>query len=251
MLSVDVVATVVVFIFSIAFHNSSLYDPYWSVAPPLIALFWIKNGFNQLAAYLMLFAILFWAIRLTLNWARGWQGLAHEDWRYKMLREKNPKLYPVTNFFGIHLFPTLMVFLGMLPVYIVTSQTVIRTVSIPILIVGLILSLAATIIQLVADEQMRSFKIKAEPDRYINTGLWKFSRHPNYFGEILFWTGLWVMQMAVVPTCWWTSIGFVAMLCMFLLASIPMMEEKNRKSKVGYEEYRKRVSVLIPWKSEN
>jgi steroid 5-alpha reductase family enzyme len=247
MLVADIIATIIVFIFSVSFKNSSLYDPYWSVAPPLIAIYWLINGNVNLVGYLMLFAIMVWAIRLTFNWARGWQGLHHEDWRYKMLREQNPKLYPFTNFAGIHMFPTIMVFLGMLPVYVVTSLNLEVSISLSTLILGFSISLLATAIQLVADEQMRKFKLTSKPGEYINVGLWKFSRHPNYFGEISFWMGLWIMQMAVFPLEWLTAIGFIAMLIMFLMASIPMMEKKNLKSKIGYESYMKNVSMLIPW----
>ncbi len=242
----DIIATVVVFGFSVAFKNSSLYDPYWSVVPPLIAFYWLLTGSHNLPGYLMIATILIWSIRLTFNWCRGWQGLAQEDWRYKMLREKNPGMYPLVNFFGIHLFPTLMVFLGMLPVYFMTSRFTESTLTNPFFLLGLLITLAATTIELAADEQMHQFKKLAKKGAYINSGLWKFSRHPNYFGEISFWLGLWVMQMAVAPQYWWTTIGFVAMLIMFLFASIPMMETKNRKSKTGYDNYVKRVSMLIP-----
>jgi steroid 5-alpha reductase family enzyme len=250
----DVVATIIVFIFSVIFKNASLYDPYWSVAPPLIAWYWMdKVDSHAPPVWLMLVVITFWAIRLTLNWIRGWKGLAHEDWRYVMLHDKNPSLYWLTNFGGIHMFPTIMVFLGMLPVYfyclwIFWPGLVPNQIYIPLLIwMGAFISLGAAIIELIADEQMRVFKKTAKAGEYITTGIWKYSRHPNYFGEISFWFGLWVMMMGVAPDCWWTGIGFVAMLALFLFASVPMMEEKNLKNKPGYGDYVKRVSVLIPW----
>ncbi|MES2620738.1 MAG: DUF1295 domain-containing protein [Bacteroidota bacterium] len=243
----DAIATVLVFVFSLVYKNSSLYDPYWSVAPALLAFYWLGKGNDNLVGYLMLILILLWGIRLTYNWMRGWLGLSHEDWRYRMLREKNPHFYPLTNFAGIHLFPTIMVFLGMLPVYVVTAHSVNSLVSIPVLALGFIITLSAIFIELIADEQMRSFKKISNPEEFITSGLWKYSRHPNYFGEISFWLGLWVMQMSIVPSFWWTAIGFVAMLIMFLFASIPMMEAKNSKSKIGYKEYMKKVSVLIPF----
>ncbi len=243
----DVIATVVVFGFSHVFKNASLYDPYWSVAPPLLGWYWIETGSANYTAGFMLMVILLWAIRLTYNWARGWQGLVHEDWRYRMLREKNPKIYPLINFAGIHLFPTVMVFLGMLPVYFTTELPWDSPLNRTLLWTGFAICFFATIIELVADEQMRSFKKRAKHGEFICEGVWKYSRHPNYFGEISFWLGLWVMQMSVAPQYWWTAIGFVAMLLMFLFASIPMMEDKNRKSKTGYEEYVKKVSVLVPW----
>lgn len=242
----DVLATVIIFLFSLAFKNSSLYDPYWSVIPPFMLLYWfsVYEVMNATVVWAYSIVVCLWAIRLTINWMKGWQGLVHEDWRYKMLREKNPALYPVTNFFGIHLFPTVMVFLGMLPV----MTTISGSGCDPLLFYpGVLIALVAVAIEFIADEQMRKFKRTALPGTFINEGLWKYSRHPNYFGEILFWFGLWVMAVGCFMPYIWTGIGWLAMLLMFVFASIPMMEEKNRKSKPGYESYINRVSMLIPW----
>jgi len=242
----DVVATVAVYGFSIAFRNSSLYDPYWSVAPPAIALYWLIGSGVQVsvAQWFCVGVIMFWAIRLTLNWLRGWEGLKHEDWRYVMLEKKNPSLYWLTNFGGIHMFPTVMVFLGMIPVYFLMVGTLELNV---LVIAGGLISIAATFIEWIADEQMRAFRKTAVKGSFIDSGLWRYSRHPNYFGEISFWFGLWVMALGLDFALWWTGIGWLGMLLMFLLASIPMMEEKNRHSKKGFENYVQRVSVLVPW----
>ena len=118
-LMADVIATVIVFCFSVIFKNASLYDPYWSVAPPIILIYWNLKVAATGNATIELYAavIIFWSIRLTYNWFKGWQGIKHEDWRYQLLRANNPSIYPIVNLTGIHLFPTLMVFAGMLPVY--------------------------------------------------------------------------------------------------------------------------------------
>jgi len=244
----DVVATLVVFIFSTIFSNASLYDPYWSAAPLVIAWYWLQTGWVSGGSVVAMAAIIFWGIRLTSNWLRGWHGLSHEDWRYVMLRAKNPKWYWFTNLMGIHLFPTLMVFMGMLPVYFIFYEGGTANIIVGI---GYLLATIAVFIELVADEQLRAFKKQAANGEFITTGLWRYSRHPNYFGEILFWFSLWVMLMGIAPAFWWTGIGFVAMLLMFVFASIPMMEKKNRKSKPGYDTYISKVSMLIPWISKN
>src|SRR5659263_268439 len=79
----DVIATVVIFMFSMIFSNSSVYDPYWSVVPPMIAIYLmiIFPVANQPRQLLVVTLVLFWSIRLTFNWLRGWQGLRHQDWR--------------------------------------------------------------------------------------------------------------------------------------------------------------------------
>ncbi len=117
----DVIATVVIFIFSMIFNNSSVYDPYWSVVPPVIAVYLmiIFPDANQPRQLVIVALVLFWSIRLTMNWLRGWQGLRHQDWRYTSIAEKTGKWYWPVSFLGIHFMPTLFVFLGCLPLWYV------------------------------------------------------------------------------------------------------------------------------------
>ena len=243
----DIVATVIVYVFSMVFKNSSLYDAYWSVAPPVIALYWMANTLagETAVGYLFITAISFWSIRLTYNWMRGWGGLAHEDWRYKLLHDKSPKLYPLVSLTGIHLFPTLMVFGGMMPVYFALQAPVVALSFVTY--AGFAVALLAAVIQLISDEQMRLFRKVAARGSNIETGLWKYSRHPNYLGEILFWFGLWVMMTGVTTSYFWAIAGTIAMTLMFIFVSIPMMENKNLVTKSGYLKYIKRVPVLFPF----
>ena len=82
----DLAATIVIFGFSVYYGNASIYDPYWSVAPPFIAAFWLLNSGSindiGLREALVLILLAFWSVRLTFNWLRRWRGLNHEDWRY-------------------------------------------------------------------------------------------------------------------------------------------------------------------------
>ena len=241
----DLVATVVIFLFSVIFSNASLYDPYWSVAPPLIIYAWLINASansKQLGALLLLVTLL-WSIRLTTNWARGWKGLVHEDWRYIQLKKKNPVLYPLINFAGIHLFPTVMVFLCLIPAYYTVNVTdaSINLVS----VIGLVLCLAGTLISLIADEQLRKFR-KSEPvTACIQTGLWKNSRHPNYLGEIIFWAGIFVVAVGVDLSLYWTVIGSVLLTLMFIFISIPMMEKRNLEKRSCYRDVIRKIPMLV------
>ncbi len=243
----DAAATVVVFIFSTAVGNASMYDPYWSAAPIAMAFFWNSLSPNPYSAHniLILIAVCFWGVRLTLNWARGWEGLSHQDWRYSMLREKNPALFPLTNFFGIHLFPTLMVFLGLIPVYL--SLTVRFQAMNILVILGFLISIGATVVEFIADEQMKRFRKQASSHEYIDSGLWRYSRHPNYFGECTFWWGFWVFLVGVNANMWWTLFGPLSITLMFLFVSIPMAEGRILEKRPLYTEYREKVSMLLPW----
>ncbi|MBO4229540.1 MAG: DUF1295 domain-containing protein, partial [Clostridia bacterium] len=115
LLIADVTATLFVFLFSLIFRNASVYDPYWSVQPPVILFaFALSSSFTPLSVLLLL-SVFFWGIRLTVNWIRTFQSLEKQDWRYDLLREKSGPFYFFVNLFGIHLVPTLVVFLCILP----------------------------------------------------------------------------------------------------------------------------------------
>ena len=121
----DVAGTVAIFAGSRVVDNTSMYDAYWSVAPPFLLILWgvLPGGEGLLAGDgvvlrqgLLGLTLGAWAVRLTWNWARGWHGLHEEDWRYADFRRRlGPVLYWLLSFFGLHMFPTVQVFLGMLP----------------------------------------------------------------------------------------------------------------------------------------
>ncbi len=244
----DCLATLVVFAASMAFANSSLYDPYWSVAPPLIGLYWASGlpGSPAVPArqWLVLLLVFAWAIRLTANWARGWPGLHHQDWRYDMLRENASAPYWLVSLTGIHYFPTLIVFVGCLPLY--------PALAIGTRPLGFVDGLAAAVtagaiaLEGIADEQLRAFNRSKQSGEICARGLWGWSRHPNYLGEMGFWWGLWLFALAAAPEWYWTAIGPLAITVMFVAASIPMLERRSHERRPGYAEHASRVPVLLP-----
>lgn len=240
----DIAATLFVWLLGLFFRNASMYDPYWSVAPPvLFVCFAAVSGYFGAAGAVYMAVFLIWGVRLTRNWVIGWRGMAHQDWRYTMLHDQNPKLYFLTNLFGINLVPTLFVFAALVPAYMVTLQPVAVTA---ITLIGAAVSLAAVALQIVSDAQLRRYRQLAEnAGKSIDTGLWKYSRHPNYLGEVSFWWGVWIIQFSVLPQLWWTIAGPVLMTLMFLFISIPMMEKRLLASRADYADYRRRTSALL------
>jgi steroid 5-alpha reductase family enzyme len=248
----DLAATIVVFIFSVITNNSSMYDPYWSVAPVPIALFWLlqpgSDGFANLRHVLIFALLCLWAIRLTANWATQWRGLGHEDWRYQDIRKQTGFFYWPASFLGIHLMPTLLVFLGCLALWPTLSD---RNTHLSWLDgVAALVTLAAVIIEGTADLQMRRFLSKpGSAKQAIPPGLWSASRHPNYFGEVLFWWGLYLFVPLAYANFWWAIAGPVAILLLFLGVSIPLMERHLLAGHPTYTEYQQRVSPFFPWVS--
>lgn len=249
----DLVATVVVFLFSHFTGNSSLYDPYWSVIPMwLVVWYMIEFGVSGLSVYdwAMIGMVMFWGIRLTLNWWTGWTGMDHQDWRYTDLKNKTGKLYPLVNFSGIHLFPTVLVFLGCIPMYKIIEMQGEQTVSAGLAIGCILITFGAVVIEGVADYQRR-IKYNHDGGQVYQSGVWSWSRHPNYFGEIMFWVGLFLYAYVTSGDLLWTGIGALAMIILFVGISIPMMEKRQLANKPEYADYKRRVSSLIPWPSKS
>jgi len=242
------IATIVVYLASIIYKNSSFYDPFWSVVPiPIVfyIAFWpVSKNLDYEKIVLFIIPILFWGIRLTFNWVRRWEGLNDEDFRYVDL--KSLKFSKLIDFFGIHIYPTLQVNLSLLPTYYGLSIST-NTANIWLYLASLF-TFMAVILELVSDNQLWNFKKdKLNNDKFIDTGLWKFSRHPNYLGEVLYWWGIFFMLLSVDNSYWFLFICPLSMNLMFSLITCSMMDKRSLEKREGFKEYMNKTNQLIIW----
>jgi len=245
----DIIATFVIYGFSVAYKNSSFYDPYWSVIPPFILLFWIwKQDFVLSGtSSLLIYAMLFWSIRLTTNWIKTWEGLHHEDWRYIDMRKNLGSSFEILgNFGGIHFFPTLIVFFCCMPMGATLSlQEIIPETSMQAY-AGFFICIIGVLYEIISDAQLHRFREENPHQKgIIETGLWSYSRHPNYYGEILFWWGIFLFGNAFTGMTY-LIFAPIAMTLMFWYASIPWIEIKILRTRPAYKDYQKRVHILFP-----
>ena len=245
----DIIATFVIYGFSVAYKNSSFYDPYWSVIPPFILLFWVwKQDFVLSGtSSLLIYAMVFWSIRLTTNWIKTWEGLHHEDWRYIDMRKKLGSSFEILgNFGGIHFFPTLIVFFCCMPMGATLSlQEAIPDTSMQAY-AGFFICIIGVLYEINSDAQLHRFrKENTHQKGIIKTGLWNYSRHPNYYGEILFWWGIFLFGNAFTGMTY-LILAPIAMTLMFWYASIPWIEIKILRTRPAYKDYQKRVHILFP-----
>jgi len=241
LLLADVGATVFTFLFSVILGNASVYDPYWSVQPLVILAAFAIGREMTLPRVLLLIAVGLWGLRLTANWAYTFGDLTHQDWRYTMLHEKCGKCYPLINFVGIHMVPTLIVYGCTVPAVYALLHDAKWNVG---TLCGFALCLLAVTLQCVADIQMHRYrKNRATP--FIRVGLWKHSRHPNYLGEILMWWGVGISVVSILPEVWYLLSGALANTLLFLFVSIPMADRRQAR-KEGFADYKRETWMLLP-----
>ncbi len=241
----DVAATIVIFLINLIFNNATIYDPYWSVQPFVILLaLLVKSGEYNLGNILLLIAITVWSFRLTINWIKTFDNLNHQDWRYNMLKEKSGVFYPFVCLMGIMMFPTVIVFLCIMPaIKFIENGGSNNLIS----LVGFVITIIAIAFEFVADRQMHRYK-KNRIDRttFNRDGMWKNSRHPNYLGEILMWWGIYLICVLNFQSFWYLGIGALANHLMFVFISIPMAENNMKSYKEGFSLYKDETRMLLP-----
>jgi steroid 5-alpha reductase family enzyme len=106
---------------------------------------------------------------------------------------------------------------------------------------------AAIALETAADRQLHRFtRDPANRGRVADRGLWRYSRHPNYLGEIGFWWGLWLFAVAAAPAWWWTIAGPIAMVLLFTFVSVPLMDRRSLERRPAYADHMRRVPALLP-----
>ena len=237
-------ATAAVFVASCALRDVSVYDPYWSVAPPVMLIFDMAKYRLWNANCAVLLALVgLWSLRLTANWYATYRGIGHEDWRYARYRAKHGALtFHIISFVGLHFVPTVVVYLGLCP-----AIAAIHTEEFaPLSLVGAAVMAAAVWLEFVSDRAIHRFLARnSGTRRSCDVSVWRYSRHPNYLGEILFWCGLFIYLTALDPKKAYLGVGAIAIAALFLFVSIPMMERHNAERREDYAEYKEKTSMLF------
>ena len=246
----DVIATITVFIFSVIFKNTSVYDPYWSLTPWAILTYFFIS-FKAFSIYNIVIYIVFtiWSWRLTINWVITFPNLTHEDWRYSYYRNKLDTFkFQVVNFIGLHMIPTVLVYGGLLPLLVLF----VNGNNSPLSLIGAFIILIGVILEFVTDHEMHSFLRSTKERITCRNGLWNYSRHPNYLGENIIWIGCFTAMVVVLPHFWWLFFGFVLMILLFEFISIPLAEKHHKSRRNDYVDYIKTTSrmLLLPHKKD-
>lgn len=264
----DIAATVVCFVFSFLWRNTSIYDPYWVVVPPVIAAGWMATADSAPSARSWYaFGLLFvWFFRYNYMWIwDGWtHGIKTEDWRYIVMAKKLGSGTSMTywigaSFIGSHIVPTLLVWFAMAPVQRVWSA---GSAAAPLGgwdAAGCAVALGAVALQGVSDRQLKGFRqrnikggLKDETcvcPKTCREGVWGWSRHPNYCGEASFWLGMALVAHAGDPSGevpWAWAWGGAANMFFFFRTSAALMDARSLRNRPGYEVVMKEVSALLP-----
>lgn len=235
------------FLISLKFKRNDIVDSAWGLGFIVVALYNLfASGDFQRTKIILTTLVILWGIRLiTYITLRNWGKT--EDFRYKEWREQWGKKVILRSYLQIFLLQGLFMFLVSLPVSLYNRfDGGVITLS----FIGLTVWALGFYFETVGDLEMYFFKKdKNNKGKIMKYGLWKYTRHPNYFGEVTQWWGIWILTLG--STYWYLGIiGPITITLLILKVSgIPMLEKKYKGNK-EFEEYKKKTSAFFPMPSK-
>jgi steroid 5-alpha reductase family enzyme len=246
-LSAAALFMVLFWIWSLRIRDVSIVDIAWGANGALISLltFLLADGTFSRRVLLAGMGTL-WGLRLSIHILSRGVG-KEEDFRYAAMREAHGEAFSRRSLVTVFLFQALLIWVIAIPVQVgQMSQTPPELTVLDF--AGLGLWILGFGIEVLADRQLREFrKDPSNRNRVLDLGLWKYSRHPNYFGESLIWWGIFLVA-ASTPRGWLTVFSPVLMTFLLLRVSgVPLLEEALSERREGYREYVNRTSSFFPW----
>lgn len=219
-----------------AFIITALCASHFGTAEGLLTLSFRSN--------LILVFIAAWALRLFVH--VGLRNLSHktEDVRYNNWRKQWGKHWLWRSYLQVFILQPLILYVFLFPVLLAINSSEKELVWINWL--GAAVFIIGFLFESIADEQLRRFKSLAQSKgQLMTTGLWSWSRHPNYFGEVLQWWGIWLLVLDL-PYGWATIVSPIGVTYLILKVSGVSMLEDLMKNRAGFSEYAAKTSIFIP-----
>jgi steroid 5-alpha reductase family enzyme len=235
--------SVVAWLVSVVRRDVSIVDSLWSLMILLCALVYVSLAQDTGPRTMILIALLLtWAIRLSLHITLRNHG-EPEDRRYQEIRRNNQPYFEWKSLYIVFLFQGFLAWVICLPVVAAVGG---QAPPGPLDYAGIALWLAGMFFEVTGDYQLTRFRRgNHAPDAVLDTGLWRYTRHPNYFGEAVIWWGFYLLALSA--GAWWTI--FAPLLMTFLLlkvSGVAMLEKDIAGRRPAYRDYIRRTNAFFP-----
>jgi len=247
-LGVIIIAFNIVFLLAVIKKNNSIVDPFWGMSFMIVALYsYFVFATDLWQQQLITALVLIWGIRLSVRLLRRNWGKP-EDFRYAKWREEwNPQWFFVRSYLQVFMLQALLCFIVVIPVVFTNIDNVAEVSNAALIWFGVAVWALGFFFESVGDYQLDQFiKNKPKKGAVMDAGLWRYTRHPNYFGEATQWWGIWLIAFGATFGAWWTAIS--PLLITFLLlkiSGVPLLEEKMMKNP-NFRTYATKTNKFIP-----
>lgn len=224
-------------------RNAGLVDIFWSLFLLVAALSFLRGSAEPSGRALLVLSLVgIWALRLAAHLAvRNWN--APEDHRYQAIRARNQPGFEWKSLYLVFGLQAVLAFIVSLPLYAaMTSAGALNILD----LLGAVLVVAGLLVETVADTQLAAFRDDpASRGQVLDRGLWRYSRHPNYFGEFCVWWGFYLLALAT--GAWWAIASPLLMSVLLLRVSgVTLLEKDIGQRRAGYAQYVARTNAFFP-----
>ena len=233
---------------TLSHDDVSLVDRFWGIGFMMLGLFWYLEAGAPAGAWLPLLVLMVWGARYTTyiiwrNWGKG------EDPRYAAMRNYHGDSFRWLSLRNVFLLQGVIMWLVALPLLVALRDP--APMGSVLLWLGALLALFGVAYESIADFQLARFLGRpGNAGKVMQRGLWRYSRHPNYFGECLVWWGIWLMAAAAGG--WWTIFSPLIMTWALLrFSGVTLLDERLRETREGYRDYMARTNAFIPGKPKS
>lgn len=235
-----------VWITSLIIKDASIIDMFWGGGYALIALTTLLTTSNlSLIGMLTGLAVIAWGGRLWLHLFTRWRREGEEDYRYQKMRAYHGDKFWWRSLFTVFTFQGVLMWLVSMP--FLAAFHFGGDAALPVLaIVFLLVALGGLYMEASADIQLTKFRAMPDKPPLLDSGWWKYTRHPNYFGDAVFWWGIYGAVVAATPEAIWTIFAPILMNYLLVNVSGAEMLERRLKKKPGYTEYMQRTNRFVP-----
>jgi steroid 5-alpha reductase family enzyme len=245
-LALVAVLALLTWVASLVRRDASLVDRMWSlmIAVPTLA-YAAQAGWSGARAIALLALVVAWAVRLAAyitwrNWGHG------EDRRYQAIRARNEPHFAFKSLYLVFALQMVLAWIvSAAPLAALTGQRAFGALD----VAGIVLALVGFLFEAIGDAQMASFKADpAHRGQVMDRGLWRFTRHPNYFGESCFWWGVWMVAIAAGgAAAIWTVLSPLLMTVLLLKVSgVALLEKDIGERRPAYRDYVARTNAFVP-----
>ena len=237
----------VLWVTSILFKNVSIVDLFWGIGFVVVnTYYFFMSGDIYSRKILLLALVTIWGLRLSIYLA--WRNIGKgEDFRYQEFRRNyGPRRYWWISYFQVFLLQGMLIMLVSLPLLGVNTNTQLNSLN-WLDFLGIFVWIIGFFFETIGDFQMARFKLNTDnKGKVLNTGLWRYTRHPNYFGDSAVWWSYGFFCIAAGS--YWPVVGSVLMTLLIIKVSgVYLLEKSLKDKKPEYIQYVKRTSAFFPW----
>lgn len=236
-----------VWIASVLRKDASIIDPFWGLGFVVLAWFYFLALDSGTARRpLVVGLVTLWGLRLSvyLFWRRRGQG---EDYRYREMRDSHPESFAWRSLFTVFSLQAAILWLVSLPLYQALRADRPAWLT-PLDGLGLVVFAVGLSFEAIGDWQLSRFRSDpANRGKVLERGLWRYTRHPNYFGDALVWWGLFLVALATPRSAWTVASPVLMTLLLMKVSGVALLEKKLGETKPEYRDYVRRTSAFFPW----